>query len=247
MDNDGAGANNMRVVKLPPFWAQNAAAWFRNANGQFALHGCNDELAKFYNVLNVLPEPVINRIADFVEAELPADAYTQLRQRLVAVHQLSDYQRVEALTNLPPIGDQKPSDLLAEMTRLCPRGQEANIFFVHMFLSRLPRDMRMHLSGMNMADRAALVERADELWLHRPTRVAALAAVAAEDENEINAVRAAAGKGGQRPSSSKKKKSPTGNMTGAEEEMKNSGLCFYHFRYADNARMCRKPCAWQGN
>ncbi len=58
-----------------------------------------------------------------VEADpLPANPYTELRRRLLAAHQLTDIQRVEQLFNLPPLGAQKPLELLAEMLRLCPRG-----------------------------------------------------------------------------------------------------------------------------
>ncbi len=64
-------------------------------------------------------------IADLVEADpLPGNPYMELRCRLLAAHQLTDIQRVEQLHNLPPLAAQKPSELLAEMLRLCPRGQE---------------------------------------------------------------------------------------------------------------------------
>jgi hypothetical protein len=242
------------AVKLPPFWVENSGAWFRNADGQFFLHGINDELVKYYNALNAIPESVVNKIADFVEAELPADPYTQLRNRLVTAHELSPYQRVHMIATLPPIGDQKPSELLAEMVRLCPRGEEQSIFFIYMFLNRLPRDIRSHLSGMDMADRTALAARADELWAHRPPQVASVATIDDDGEGEVCAVRAGAPRGGQRSQQAaggggnKKAAKKLGNMTKAEEEeMRVSGLCFYHFRYADNAMRCRKPCVWKEN
>ncbi len=63
-------------------------------------------------------------IADLVEADpLPANPYTELRRRLLAAHQLTDIQRVEQLFNLPPLAAQKPSELLAEMLRICPRAR----------------------------------------------------------------------------------------------------------------------------
>ena len=247
--NEAPHARN--TVKLPPFWVHNSAAWFRNADGQFFLNGINDELVKYYNALNAIPESVVNRIADFVEAELPDDPYTQLRARLVTAHELSPYQRVHMIATLPPIGDQKPSDLLAEMVRLCPRGEERSVFFVYMFLNRLPRDIRSHLSGMDMAD-MALAARADELWTHRPLHVASVSVAEDEAEGGINAVNSSGSRGGQQQQhsggGSKKTAKKFGNMTKAEEEeMRVSGLCFYHFRYADNAGKCRQPCAWRGN
>jgi hypothetical protein len=36
---------------------------------------------------------------------------------------------VELLFNLPPLAEQKPSELLAKMLQLCPHGQENNDLF----------------------------------------------------------------------------------------------------------------------
>jgi hypothetical protein len=65
----------------------------------------------------------VSLIPDLVEADpLPANPYTELCSRLLAAHQLTDIRRVEQLFSLLPLAAQKPSELLAEMLRLCPRG-----------------------------------------------------------------------------------------------------------------------------
>ena len=58
----------------------------------------------------------------------------------MTAYQLTNIQRVEMLFNLPPLGAQKPSELLAEMIRLCPRGQENNDLFNYLVLNKLPRE-----------------------------------------------------------------------------------------------------------
>jgi hypothetical protein len=125
-----------RAVKLPPFWTAYPGAWFTSAEGAFRLRNIADEESRFFNCLHALPETTVSLIADLVEADtLPANPYTELRRCLLAAHQLTDIQRVEQLFNLPPLGAQKLSELLAEMLRLCPRGQENNAFFNCMFLN----------------------------------------------------------------------------------------------------------------
>jgi hypothetical protein len=32
-----------------------------------------------------------------------------------------------------------------------------------------------------------------------------------------------------------------------QEVLEESGLCYYHYMYADKAAKCKKPCAWSGN
>jgi hypothetical protein len=156
-----------RAVKLPPFWTANPRAWFTSAEGAFRLRNIADEESRFFNCLHALPETTVSLIADLVEADpLPANPYTELRRRLLAAHQLTDIQRVEQLFNLPPLVAQKPSELLAEMLRLCPRGQENNAFFNCLFLNKLPRELRILLSEAEMADKQALGARADLFAAH---------------------------------------------------------------------------------
>jgi hypothetical protein len=205
-DQQDAPPANNRAVKLPPFWTANPRAWFASAEGAFQLRNIADERSRFFNCLHALPEATVCLIADLVEADpLPENPYTELRRRLLAAHQLTDIQRVEQLFNLPPLGSQKPSELLAEMLRLCPRGQENNAFFNCLFLNKLPRELRILLSEADMADKQALGARADLFAAHNSKQahdvVAAVAAVSLSDqegeETTVAAVRPGVG-GGQR-------------------------------------------------
>jgi len=166
------------------------ATWFTRVEGAFRLRNIADEESRFFNCLHALPETTVSLIADLVEADLlPANPYTELRRRLLAAHQLTDIQRVEQLFNLPPLGAQKPSELLAEMLRLCPRGQENNAFFNCLFLNKLPRELRILLSEAEMADKQALGARADLFAAHNSKQahnvVAAVAAVSLSDQPEF--------------------------------------------------------------
>ncbi len=213
-------------------------------------------------------------IADLVEADpLPANPYTELRRRLLAAHQLTDIQRVEQLQNLPPLGAQKPSELLAEMLRLCPRGQENNAFFNCLFLNKLPRELRILLLEADMADKQALGARADLFSAHNSKQahdvVAVVAAVSSSDqegeETTVAVIRPGAGSGqrsgggGQRGGGWKGKKNQgrgggggsgqqvSHTLTHADQARVRSGLCFSHFCFGANAKRCEAPCTWSGN
>jgi hypothetical protein len=186
----------------------------------------------------------------------------------LAAHQLTDIKRVEQLHNLPPLGSQKPLELLAEMLRLCPRGQENNAFFNCLFLNKLPRELHILLSETDMADKQALGARADLFAAHNSKQahdvVAAVAAVSLSDqeggETTVAAVRPGGG-GGQRGGGrkSKKKQGRGGGAGGgsgqqashtlshAEQARVGSGLCFKHFCYGAKATGCQAPCTWSGN
>jgi uncharacterized membrane protein YgcG len=271
-------ANNQHssVVKLPPFWPSNPAAWFANADGQFALRNITDQRTRYYNVLTALPESTVNLIADLVESEdLPVDAYFQLRARLNAAHTLTDYQKVEQLFALPPLGARRPSEMLAEMVRLCPRGQEDSVFFTYCFLHRLPRELRVLLTDVDHSDRRSLAVRADRLWSHNfrsaHDSVNAVADVAADlsiQDGPVAAVQQSSHRGGGgrngggrfnnrrgRNSGSNRSRggrgggggTPAASMTPSDVARAGSDLCFYHWSWGEKASQCIAPCGWQGN
>jgi hypothetical protein len=153
-----------RAVKLPPFWTANPRAWFTSQRGRSGCATLPTRRAgsSTASTAHALPETTVSLITDLVEADpLPANRYTELHRRLLAAHQLRDIQRVEQLFNLTPLGAQKPSELLAEMLRLCPRGQENNAFFNCLFLNKLPRELRILLSEAETGDKQALGARAN--------------------------------------------------------------------------------------
>jgi hypothetical protein len=151
----------------------------------FQLCNIADEESRFYNSLHALPEAMVSLIADLVEANLLlANPYTELRRHLLAAHQLKDIQRVEQLFSLLPLGAQK---LLAEMLRLCPRGQENISFFNCLFPNKLPREPRilLLLSEADVANKQALGAREDLLVSHNSKHAHnVLAAVAASSLQE---------------------------------------------------------------
>jgi hypothetical protein len=53
---------------------------------------------------------------------------------------LTDYQPAERLYLSPPIGNRKPSEMMAAMLEMCPRGEEKTNLFSCLFLQRLPRE-----------------------------------------------------------------------------------------------------------
>jgi hypothetical protein len=204
-------------------------------------------------VLTALPEATINFLANFVEVPLLADPYTQLQARLLVAHQLTDFQKMEFIKKMPSLGAQKPSELFAEMLRVCPKGQEDNIF-IHEFLSHLPKDLRLMLSGMDFADRRALADRADELWTHSTRQHHLVVAAVIEEEQAayVLAVRGQSRQGGRAnrkppPLSSKKALWKGKQMSPADQKaMDDSGLCYYHFS-TTYAYEVQEPWAWSGN
>jgi hypothetical protein len=217
----------------------------------FRLLNIADKQSRFFNCHHALPEATVSLITNLVEVDpLPQNPYTELRHCLLAAHQLTDIQRVEQLHNLPPLAAQKLSKLLAEMLRLCPKGQKNNAFFNCLFLNKLPRELRIFLLE---AEKQALAARADLFATHsskQPHGIVAVVAAVSSPEQEgeettVAAIRPGARSGQcgcrQRGGSwrGKKKQGCGGGgdsrqqvsltLTHAEQARIGSGLCFNHF------------------
>jgi hypothetical protein len=253
-------------LDLQPFWVGSPEEWFFMAEASFELAGVQNQRARFLNVLKALPEHVIRTVNDLLQPGAPEDVYVQLRQRLLAAHGLTAYQRLEKLAAIQGLGGQKPSELLAIMGQLCPPGELNSMLFRFEFLKRLPRDLRVALAE-DEAALPALAARADVLWSHsaRPGTIAAIADQEEEEELDpgpINALQpgarprgvgASRGKAGRtrggargRPAASAAA-APAADASPADFARAGTGMCFQHFVYGPKARKCTlASCTWQG-
>jgi hypothetical protein len=177
----------------------------------------------------------------------------QLKAALIASHVLSNYQRVEMLAKIEPLGGRHPSEMLTAMLELCPRGEEGSTFFFFFFLQRLPREIRVLLADENPADLRAVANKADKLVaLHSPQShnmvAAAMNEPSSEEEDTTAAAVKSSNRGGRKQFRCKKatKQHERRDHSGNQGQQKSS-LCFYHASFRDKANNCRAPCAWSEN
>jgi hypothetical protein len=122
-------------VKLPGVWTEDPVSWFRLAEGQFALRNVTDPVAHYYHVLASLSQDAVRLVRHVLHEDTPL-SYNNLRTLLLASHSLSNYQKMERMMRLPPLGDRKPSVMLAEMLEFCPAGESSTAVFAYLFLQR---------------------------------------------------------------------------------------------------------------
>jgi hypothetical protein len=100
----------------------------------------------YYLGLEFLQEATVGSAGDLVAMVPPlVDAYQQLRHRLLAGHCLTEFQQMEKLLQVQPLGGQHPTELLVYMMQLCPDAEAVTKLFRMLFLQRLPKDMRIIL------------------------------------------------------------------------------------------------------
>ena len=110
-------------------------------------------------------------------------------------HQLTDYQRVDQLLKIGDLGARQPSELLAAMLELCPRGQETSLFFTHLYLCRLPAELRIMLGEDDHQDVRLLITKADKQWAMHSQKSNLVAAVDQPEEADPSFLTAIASRG----------------------------------------------------
>jgi hypothetical protein len=252
-----AGGNSHSVnLRLTEFWCDAPHAWFKATEALFRLRGITDDAVKYSLLLTALPRDAFRAISHLIGDgdEVEDNAYATLKAALISSHVLSNYQRVEMLSKVEPLGGRRPSELLTTMLELCPKGEETSSFFCYFFLQRLPREIRVLLAEEDPSNMRAIADKADKLVaLHSPQGhdiVAAAAADTGSDEEEATA--AAAVKYSQRGSKKFSKKKQQSSRHAARDDSvdrggKKTNLCFYHAKFGDKAHKCQPHCSWAEN
>jgi hypothetical protein len=245
------GETSHTHFRLPTFWAENPALWFAQVECILANRNVTRQFNKYCLVVEALPHESLRLVADLVEAVPAEDPYTVLKGRLLSAHQLTDFQRADSLFDMPALGARKPSQMMAAMLEVCPRGAEKCILFPCLFLRRLPRQLRVLLARADLTDLKGLAEQADELWAHHATEdlVASVQQTSLEDDPLVAAVRQAPPvvKPGSWKKKGGQKRPPPKESAQSREARLAAGLCLTHWRYGSAAESCHPPCAWSGN
>jgi hypothetical protein len=92
-------------------------------------------------------------ITDIIPAVNPFEV---LMLRLLEAHMLSNQEKMDTLFKLGPLGDSKPSQLLALMLSVCPSGMELQPVFQNLFLQQLPQTLRALLGKQDCGKIRAL-------------------------------------------------------------------------------------------
>ncbi|XP_023336000.1 uncharacterized protein LOC111707176 [Eurytemora carolleeae] len=124
---------NSVSVKVPAFWPDSAEAWFVQVEAQFALKGVTASSTKFYYCVSSFNQETTNQVLDLIKNPPSLDPYEALKTRLLRLFALDDYQRYEAICNLPLSGNMKPSKLMSNMLALLPLVTSRAFSFVERF------------------------------------------------------------------------------------------------------------------
>lgn len=241
-------------VKLPAFWEEDPQLWFLQAEAIFAAHRINTQRRRAQYVISHLPFRVLTQIADLARAP-GVNAYNDIKERLTSTYGQSQERKIIRLLEETQLGDQKPSQLLRQMQTLV--GTTApNEVIKTVWLRALPSRIRAILSSLEQDDLSKLATVADKI-LEVDSGTVQTSSVQAALEKSLTQriieevadlkklVLQDRGRSPTRHDQDNYRHRSSSHGRSASRQRKKGGLCYYHFRFREDATKCRPPCNWK--
>lgn len=244
---------------LTKFWPKDPVPWFRLAESAFSRCNVVDPQMKFDLVLHALNEDTVEQIRDVLRtADSSPDPYEALKAELIRQCSPNVLEQLNGIVFAPELGGQPPSTLMKKLLALLPAGEPAGLLFKHMFVLRLPADLRDAVSKkIEKLSAKELADYADGRWHVRNARkpMSSVAAVTSEEMGDtvdqladtVAAMPAISRR--NRKSGKRGGGNHGGSQSGPDKTVKKQYLCRSHCRWGEKTWECADPkyCTFSGN
>nr|XP_050033488.1 uncharacterized protein LOC126530085 [Dermacentor andersoni] len=258
------------AVRLPQYWDQHPSAWFLQAEAQFQVAGIRSQASKFHYAIAALSPAAIDEVADLLNSPLSAAAYDDLKAALLQRNAASKRSRIQQLLSADELGDRHPSQLLGRMSQLLGNNARSidDTLLRELFLQRLPSNVQMVLATASAMDLTGLAALADKVMEVATPTIAVASPPPGDNTTALQTLPCSSAVqspldslcdrleriicGAEHRRTSRRPRSRSSNRsrrmgTRNETSTTTPSVCYYHRRFGNDARHCRRPCAWQGN
>lgn len=247
------------AVRVPPFWADKPALWFRLLEGQFAISGITREATKFSYVTAYLDMKYASEVEDIIMSPEYEGNYTRLKEELIRRLSVSRERSVRQLIEHEEMGDSTPSQFLRRLRSLAGNTVPEE-FLRTLWMGRLPTTVQAIVTAQTDSPLDKLADLADRISEAIPrTQVSAVAHETQMDQlatmisdmvshkiEEVTRGRS------RQPTTYRERRGSQNRRSSNSRERRyydpDSSICWYHHRFGARATRCRKPCDYgQGN
>lgn len=257
--------------KLPPFWKHCPNMWFIQIEAQFQCNRISSDVTRYNHLVGALDAETMLEVADVLRNPPTDNKYNFLKNAIIKrFTDSADRQLHKALTELE-LGEMKPSQLLRQMTSLAGDRATEDVLRVR-WLALLPQPVQRCLKILRSSSLDEQASIADELAdngsgpfvmaaghsfqkaaspARNNTSEVALIAVT----RELSAIKLSLAEligcnkelmaqlqsNNQHNSRSRSRSFSQSSST--HHSPAPSAICFYHRKYADNAKRCILPCS----
>ncbi|XP_050505232.1 uncharacterized protein LOC126883623 [Diabrotica virgifera virgifera] len=208
---------------------------------------------------NVVHTAYILEVRDIIVSPPATERYEKLKSELIKRLSASQQQKIKRLLEHEELGDRRPSQFLRHLQSLAGTTVPENIVR-SLWLGRLPASTQAILATQAKASLDAVAELADtiseaiaprahisEVSNALESTIEKLTAELAEMKIQLSSLsnaQAQANTYRRNRSNSRGRPYPRDRSYSRE---RNSDICWYHYRFGDQAQKCSPPCKHQGN
>ncbi|KZC04993.1 PREDICTED: uncharacterized protein LOC107193384 [Dufourea novaeangliae] len=244
-------------IRVPVFWPQKVALWFRQLEAQFTIGRITKDETKFGYVVAQLDGKYAEEVEDVICNPPEFDKYKAIKTELIKRLTDSGTTRIRKLLETEEIGDRTPTQFWRHLKELA--GSSVNDeFLTEVWKDRLPVKTQLVLAATSDKDGVKLAEIADRIH-EIPVERGRIAVVSHVSEMEllreelkqmrIQLDAVANNSRRQRwrsPAPSQFRRRFSSNSRQRDKSVSRE-LCWYHHKYAERAAKCIPPCNWSGN
>lgn len=227
-------------VKVPPFNKTDITIWLGQLEAQFRVAKVTQDSTKFFYITGNLPPETAAIVRDFViKSDYEQGDYALLKQTLISEYTASASNRINRIINDAKIGEESPTEFLRSL--IVTAGDAVPYTVVlEQFMSQMPKHIQaavQHLANelaekyrqtrvRNTQQEASMLRVIEPLWERE--KKSTVAAVIDQKKRQPRA-RSLSRNRSRSPSHRRKVFNP------------NGALCYYHFRFGQEANKCERP------
>lgn len=235
-------------LPVPQVSNTNIEAWFTTMDFWFTASGIVADKQKTATILAALDPNVISQLADVIASMPLTDRYEYTKAKIIEHFADSEQRRLNRLLSELPLGDKKPSDLYFEMKRVAGNtlGDAA---LKGLWTKRLP-EFAQPVVAASTGTASEFTKIADSIIdAMASNRINRIQQQPASEISDLREAIIELGKRFERFStrsrSRSRKPTTTRNRSPSRPAYASDARgdeCWYHKKYAANARKCRSPC-----
>jgi hypothetical protein len=262
----GAHCGALRARGFPKFWTQDPEAWFHVAESLFRMHKITSQSSMYGYVLSEIPYEAMKDLKDILRNVPTTDPYDYLRAEVIARIAPNNEQKLRQLLSVEEMGDSTPWQFLRRLRELAgPAFPEDALRTI--WIDRLPStypallgalagqagvtldvlgamsdNIHTYVAGQRPVVSAVSVSAPPAAVVKAPSATDELLIAVRELTKRIGAIETEL-RGGERPSRTTfRNRSKTPGNRSVSRPLLGSGLCYYHDKFGDKAKLCTPGC-----
>lgn len=251
------GADTIARVKMPSFCHSSPHTWFALADSTFIINNIKSDDLKYHHILTALPEDIIMSITDIIHNPPQQEKYKTIKETILTRHSESETKRLSKLLDGVSIGDDTPSQYYRRLEQIAGTSQAlTKELLVQIWMNGLPTNIKTILAATDktvMDDQLKIADKIHEM--NQPPNVSEVSkesnSLARQIEEIItkkfNEMSFRPSRSTNRNQNHKpfNKNRSSSRSSRSRSQVSKYPLCYFHHKFGNKARNCRKPCNFE--